>query len=86
MNNQYEYVIEEETNVVRIKFANTNDVVIYQPTWPNEEPWGSVEEAETWAQARIAELLDPTQPDAPAGPGLDPIAKPVLEESQEPTE
>lgn len=83
MNYEYEYVVEEDTNVVSIKIKHTDDVVIYQPTWPNGELWESSEDAETWAQAAIAELLDPTQPDPAVGPGLEPRPKPVAEESEE---
>lgn len=78
MSASYEYSIDQETNAVSIKFTNTEDVIIYQPHWPNGDEWETLEDAENWAKIRIAELVDPTLPDAPAGPGFEPVEKKPL--------
>lgn len=61
MNLRYEV---DDTNGFAIRVWNddlpneNNDPFIFQPTWPDNTPWSSKEEAETWAQQLVAMMQD----------------------------
>jgi len=64
------YEIEADTFAVRI--FNDGDAVPFQfqPDYPNGDPFDSVEEATTWAQASIAAHDPAVLVNAPIGKGL----------------
>jgi hypothetical protein len=36
----------------------SNAPFLFQPSWPNDEPWSSYEEAKTWADQFVAMMND----------------------------
>lgn len=71
------YEVESGTNVVRI-FDTEGSEVIYQPTWPNGEAWGSEEEATAWAAQQLLSITDPTADLAGPSPETPVIPRPVI--------
>jgi hypothetical protein len=49
----HQYEIEEETNAIRVYYDNSDVPGLFQPEWPNGEPWANREEAEEWAKLFI---------------------------------
>jgi len=52
----YRYEIDENNEIRIWDLDNPNELdapFLYQPTWPDMTPWGSREEAESWALAFI---------------------------------
>ncbi len=82
----YRYEVDEG-NAVRIwDELNPNELnapFIFQPHWPNGDPWASAEEASAWAELFINTLVDPeaeiTAGDSPAEP-----TKPLFRSLPEP--
>ena len=77
------YEIEETTNAVRIFADGREAPTIFQPNYPNGQPWESAAAAATWAQLYIASIEDESAPYAPAEPGVSGRAKPTAEEIAE---
>lgn len=77
------YEIEKTTNAVRIFVEGREAPTIFQPNYPNGQPWASAEDAENWAQLYIASVEDESAPYAPAEPGVPGRAKPTAEERAE---
>jgi hypothetical protein len=55
---------------------------LFQPDYPNLDPFDSKEEAENWAKLAIA-AFEPDEPYAPAGKGLPGEPKQTLEQIAE---
>lgn len=76
----FNYIIDNNTFAVKIypnPYVNSTPL-ISQPYWPNGTPWGSYQEAESWALLCIQSIENPAAPYAPAGPGL--IGEPKIPE------
>ena len=78
MSNRYE--IEDGTHAIRVYYDGADVAGLYQPHWPNGEPWSSAKEAEEWAKLFLASMEDPEAPYPPGGPGEAPTPKPTPEE------
>ena len=74
------YEIEEGTNAVRVFYPDSDVASLFQPDWPNQEPWADAAEATAWAQLYIASIEDEDAPYAPNGPGEAGRAKPTAEQ------
>jgi hypothetical protein len=58
----YRYEIDENNAISIWDVENPNEFnkpFFFQPTWPDNTPWASKEEAEQWAVDKINELLKP---------------------------
>lgn len=62
----WNYTIEKN-NVVVVKFGDTEGGIV-QPAFPDGTPWASKAQATAWAEAKVAELTDPTAPAAGNSP------------------
>ena len=67
----------DENNAVRIYNNNENVPFLFQPDYPNTEPFDSKEEAEEWAKLAISSFADDA-PYAPNGKGLQGENKPQI--------
>lgn len=74
------YEIEPETFAVRIFYPGADAPSLYQPDYPDQTPWESAEEAETWAKLYIASIEDESAPYAPIGRGVAGEPKPTAEQ------
>lgn len=64
------YTVDPVTFAVNIFTEGRNEPIVYQPDWPNSNPWASSAEASLWAQLCIQAIVDDDAPYAPAGPGM----------------
>ncbi|CAB4222185.1 hypothetical protein UFOVP1656_19 [uncultured Caudovirales phage] len=70
------YTVDPITFAINV-FNDGQDIPFqYQPTYPNGDPFDSVEEASGWAEASIAAFDDAVMTYAPAGKGWEPEVKP----------
>jgi hypothetical protein len=72
----------DENNAVRIYNDGDDVPFLFQPDYPNLDPFDSKEEAENWAKLAIA-AFEPDEPYAPAGKGLPGEPKQTLEQIAE---
>lgn len=80
MNYRYEV---DSNNAVRIYVNDSQVPMLFQPTWPNQTPWASSEEASQWAELYIAAATVADAPYAPAGPNIAAVPKPTPEQIAE---
>ena len=74
------YEIEEVTNAVRVFYDDNDFATLFQPNWPDNEPWADAVEAENWAKLYIASVEDEAAPYAPNKRGEVGRTKPTAEE------
>lgn len=73
---------EVDIDTLEVKlFDNDNVQFLSQPTWPSGDSWGSLAEAEAWADLYVASMLDTNSPTVP-GPSPD---SPVIDRPVMPT-
>jgi hypothetical protein len=70
------YEIDPTTYAIKIYEDGSDTPFQFQPDYPNGDPFDSVEEATTWAEASIAAHSDECLVYAPNGKGLAGEAKP----------
>ena len=52
------YSIDDDNVIKLYKFDNFDMPFLIQPTWPNNEEFGSREEAEEWAKIQVISMTD----------------------------
>lgn len=82
--------LDENLAVLIFTSDNPDTALIFQPNWPNGEPWGSEAEANNWALAWIesmenknSKFLAGNSPDQPLEPR--PVAQPDPNLVEEPS-
>lgn len=88
------YTVNEETFAVEVFSSDTPDApFLFQPDWPNCEPWASAEEATEWAEEFVsyytkqtnvpprAHREDAPEPEVANDPEAAPVEEALAEES-----
>lgn len=80
MAKNYRYEVDENNAVKIFDIDNPNEngaPFLFQPDYPNYDPFKNREDAIKWAEDKMAEMLDDNAPLAPLGYGHPKISKPT---------
>tara|TARA_R110000868_G_scaffold8585_2_gene44257 strand:- start:661 stop:969 length:309 start_codon:yes stop_codon:yes gene_type:complete len=83
MDKNYRYEIDENNAVSFFDVDNPNEngaPFFFQPDYPNTDSFADKADAQKWADAKMAELINPDAPCAPLGFGHASIPKIPLEQ------